>query len=511
MNRESRGLTVFQYQGRKMTYRGVPFGCPKSPAAFQRANAMAMAYGRSFGVRSNLYMDDRLCCDDANTIINQVPQNCFLTSLLCIAGGGFISLTKSDFQPKTVQEFLGLQLDTNLCQISVPIPKWIKFVKLIKNALANASITFESLEQIRGKAVSFILTNPMTRLFIRQMNQTIADALKHPKWKNNMQIVLRPKLKEELFEWIKLDFLQMRHMWRPTFNKDNLPCKVTFTDASLFAIGIKVQYQNKMYAYTEYFNENDQAKPICQKEAIAIIKMLQKCKDVLANTIIVHFCDNQNVVYAYNGLGTKNRKLNHYIVQIYKILHNLNSSLKMYWCSTRLQLADEPSRKINWNEEFIPWPRFIQICEKFQFFPDIDMMATRQNTKAKKYIAWGKPYTIPDEMTECIGIDFFAINPNEFKQQKLYIFPPKSIVTKVIIHLATYYRNHDYMLIFHAFGALPLGLENLINQGATLHQCVNREISIVPCEHILEFQDQQYAGKWNSRAKETFILLSKSL
>ena len=45
MNKESRGLTVFQYKGRHMTYRGVPFGCPKSPAAFQRANAVATAYG----------------------------------------------------------------------------------------------------------------------------------------------------------------------------------------------------------------------------------------------------------------------------------------------------------------------------------------------------------------------------------------------------------------------------------------------------------------------------------
>ena len=373
----------FRYKGKNLTYRAVPFGCPKSPAAFQRANAMAMAYGRSFGVRSNLYMDDRLCCDDSQTMINQVPKNCFLTSLLCIASGGFISLTKSDFEPKKVQEFLGLKLDTNICQISVPIHKWKKFVKLIKTALANAFITFEELEIIRGKAVSFILTNPMTKLFIRQMNQTIADSLKDPKWKNSMKIKLRPKLIEELQEWIKLDFLEMRHNWCPINNKDNQPFKVTFTDSSTFAIGIKIQYKNKIYSYTEYFNEADQAKPICQKEAIAILKMLQKCENVLANTILVHFCDNTNVCFAYKGLGTKNRPLNDIIILIYKQLHKMNSSMKLYWCSTKLQLADYPSRKVDWNEEFIPWPRFIQLCNQFKFFPDVDMMATVQNAKAK--------------------------------------------------------------------------------------------------------------------------------
>ena len=510
MNNESRGLTVFQYKGRNLTYRAVPFGCPKSPAAFQRANAMAMAYGRAFGVRSNLYMDDRLCSDCSNTMINQVPQNCFLTSMLCIASGGFISLTKSDFEPKKVQEFLGLQLDTNICQISVPLNKWTKFVKIIKQALANAFIKFEELEMIRGKAVSFILCNPMTKLFIRQMNQTIADALKEPNWKNNMIIKLRPKLKNELHEWIKLDFLEMRHQWCPVYNNDNQPFKVSFTDSSLFVIGIKIQYQNNIYSYTEYFSETDQAKPICQKEALAILKMLQKCEKVLANTTLVHFCDNTNVCFAYKGLGTKNRPLNDIIIDIYRRLHNMNSSLKMYWCSTKLQLADLPSRKIDWNEEFIPWQKFFQICKKFNFFPDIDMMATAQNTKAKQYIMWGKPYHKQSGMTSCIGTDFFAMDPKQFKEYKLYIFPPKPMTSRVAIHLAKFYENHQYMMIFHAFHNIPLGLENLINQGARLMQCAEPELSIIPCEYQLEYKGNKYAGKWNNRSKTTFILFSKS-
>ena len=510
MNKESRGLTVFKYRDSHLTYRGVPFGCPKSPAAFQRANAMAMAYGRSFGVRSNLYMDDRLCSDDQATIINQVPKNCFLTSLLCVAGGGFISLTKSDFEPKQIQEFLGLKLDTRLCQISVPIKKWTKFVKIIKQALANAYIIFETLEQIRGKAVSFILCNPMTKLFIRQMNQAIADALKSKNWKNNMPIKITSKLEEELREWIKLDFLKMRHGWQPINNTDNQPYKITFTDSSLFAIGIKIQYNNRIYSYTEYFDEIDQARPICQKEALAILRMLQKCYKVLANTILVHFCDNTNVVYAYKGLGTRNRTLNGIIVQIYKQLHKMNSSLKMYWCSTKLQLADEPSRKIDWGEEFIPWPRFIQICTKFDFFPQIDLMATRNNTKAKKYIAWGKPYNIPSELTKCIGIDFFSHDPIDIINEKLYIFPPKVLTSKVAIHLAKYYHKHRFMFIFHVMGCLPLGLENLIQREAKIFQITNENLSIIPCENQLDFDGNQYAGKWNKRTKNTFILFSKN-
>ena len=506
MNRESRGLTVFKYQNKLFTYRVVPFGCPKSPAAFQRANSIAMAYGRYFGVRSNLYMDDRLCLDNRHTIYKGVPKNCFVTSMLCIATGSFLSISKSDFEPKKVQEFLGLTLDTRTCEISVPFKKWLKFSNLIFKVWQDQKCTFETLECIRGKAVSFLLTNPMTKLFIRQMNQSIADALTQSNWSNNMQIELRPKLLEELLEWIKLDVLKMRHTWWPVLNQDHRPYKVTFTDSSLFAIGVKIQIDQKFYSYTEYFNEKDQNRPICQKEALAIIAMLRKFTTVLANTILVHFCDNTNVVHAFNGLGTKNRPLNLLITEIYKLLRQMNSTMKMYWCSTTLQLADEPSRQVNWNEEFIPWPRFNMLCEKLQIFPTVDLMATPQNTKAQQYIAWGKTYLIPEDLTQCIGCDFFSINPAGLRNDILYIFPPKILTSKVAQHLYSYYRNHKILMIFHAFMELPLGLERLIKSGAKLTQWNEDNISIIPCENTLEWLGHKYAGKWNNKSKTTYIL-----
>ena len=511
MNKESRGLTAFRYKNKILTYRVVPFGCSKSPAAFQRANAMAMAYGRHFGVRSNLYMDDRLCLDDESSIKNGVPTNCFLTSLLCVASGGFISITKSDFEPKTKQEFLGLELDTQACVIAVPKHKWEKFKKLILEILNKGECTFEMLEIIRGKCVSFILTNPMTKLFIRYMNQTIADALKTKNWRNSMIIKLRPELQTELLEWIKLDFLQMKNSWWPIKNKDNRPYKVCFTDSSLFAIGIKVQYDNKFYQYTEYFSESEQNLPICQKEAIAIYKMLIKCKNVLANTIIVHFCDNTNVVHGFNGLGSRNRPMNEWIIKIYKMLRMMNSTMKMYWCSTHLQLADQPSRVLDMNEEFLPWPRFIQLCKTFQITPTIDLMASRNNTKANLYVAWGKTYKIPEDHTKCIGSDFFAFCPKLYKDEIMYIFPPKPMTTRVAIYLATFYQEYQFIFIFHSFMELPLGLENLIKQGAKLIEWDEPKLTIIPSEHKLEFHNQTYAGKWNERNKITYILLNNIL
>ena len=123
---------------------------------------------------------------------------------------------------------------------------------------------------------------------------------------------------------------------------------------------------------------------------------------------------------------------------------------------------------------------------------------------------WGKPYHEQSGMTTCIGTDFFSIDSKTIEQYKLYIFPPKQLVSKVAIHLAQYYKNHQYMMIFHAFSNIPLGLENIINQKARILQIEEKELTIIPCENQLEFQGDIYAGKWNNRSKTTFILFSKN-
>ena len=94
--------------------------------------------------------------DNKETLINGVPRNSFVTAALVIAKGGFISLEKSDFDPKHAQEFLGLHLDTKNCIISVPQAKWNRFKTMLQKFLEANACTFKELEQLRGKCVSFI-------------------------------------------------------------------------------------------------------------------------------------------------------------------------------------------------------------------------------------------------------------------------------------------------------------------------------------------------------------------
>ena len=389
LSKESRKLTAFSYRGKLFAYRVSPFGSPKIPAVFQRANMVPVNYSRTLGARVSLYLDDRITLDQPDNVINGVGLSSFITSCMSICAGGFISIEKSDFQPKHVQQFLGLLLDSKEGTISVPESKWKDFRDTIVLFLQRGWCTFKELEQLRGKAVSFLLTNPMTKLFIRVMNSVIARMNKQ-KARASTKIKLSSDLRKELEEWIKLDHLQMKHQWINIFDIDQPPHRITFTDASSFSAAAVIFDGNcEAWHFQRMFTEEQQKTPIYHKEALAILWMLEEFEDELSNKMVFHFCDNESVCGAFKALGSKTALMNAPILAIYEKLHKMKSTLKMFWISTKYQIADEKSRTIEWNEEYLPSLYFHRLCRHQRFFPKVDVMATAANTKCDSYITLG--------------------------------------------------------------------------------------------------------------------------
>ena len=370
-------------------YSVSPFGSPKIPAVFQRANKIPVNYSRLLGARVSLYLDDRITLDRPEDVVNGIAISAFIVACASICVGGFISMEKSDFEPKHAQQFLGLNLDTKTGTISVPEHKWKIFRDTIRLFLSQNQCTFKELEKLRGKAVSFILTNPMTKLFIRQMNATIARLNKN-KAKAHTVITFDDALRAELEEWIKLDHLKMSHVWANVFDTEKPPNRITFTDASSFsAAAVVFDGDNQAWHFQRMFTEKVQPLPIYYKEALAILWMLIEFEEELSNKILYHFCDNESVCGAFNSLGSATELMNTPILAIYKQLHKMNSTMKMFWISTKLQIADEKSRTVEWNEEYLPQIFFNRLCQQENFFPTVDAMATEANTKCEKYVTLG--------------------------------------------------------------------------------------------------------------------------
>ena len=182
----------------------------------------------------------------------------------------------------------------------------------------------------------------------------------------------------------------MTHKWANIFNVEDPPNRITFTDASSFsAAAVIFDGDSQAWHFQKMFEEAMQPLPIYHKEAIAIYWMLLEFEEELSNKIIFHFCDNESVVGAFNALGSGKDLMNDPIRLIYRKLHEMNSTMKMFWISTKLQIADAKSRQIDWNEEYLPQFHFHKICRQNKFFPQVDVMATLANTKCPSYITLG--------------------------------------------------------------------------------------------------------------------------
>ena len=176
----------------------------------------------------------------------------------------------------------------------------------------------------------------------------------------------------------------------------------------------------------------------------------------------------------------------------------------MYWINTKDQLADGPSRYVDWNEEFIPSSIFAKVCANLNICPTIDVFASKANTKCKRWINFGL-----EGDDNCLGYDFFSMNPLDLENEFLWAFPPKNIVNLAATHLFRYYKKNEFAFMFHSFGEWPAGISSLIEMGGRVFDIPNFPISIVPAEFQLHFEGQLFYGFWNSKIKGTKIVVYK--
>ena len=287
-----------------------------------------------------------------------------------------------------------------------------------------------------------------------------------------------------------------------TDEDDLLPNKLAFTDASSFSASALIFLDSDEIEVKQwFFDESTQQEPIYMKEAFAILWMLQDYGQFLSAKRIIHFCDNQVVVLTYNSLGSKVERLQSVIKLIYLELEKMGSKLILYWIDTENQLADAASRHIDYNEEFVPSILYRQLCRQLQVQPTLDAMASKANRKCQKWINFGL-----DSDPSCIAFNFFSVDPKSLINEILWIFPPKNLIQQTMAHLARYFKNHRFLLVFHSFGESPMGLPALLQLGGKITTFSRFPATIVPAEKKLVFENQEFWGIWNQKVRATKIL-----
>ena len=121
--------------------------------------------------------------------------------------------------------------------------------------------------------------------------------------------------------------------------------------------------------------------------------------------------------------GTHSKELNKTVKSIWKWCESRNLWIfASYIRSKDNAIADFESRRLEPETEYELSPKAFQKLSKVFGVPDIDLFASRANSKCEAYVSWKKD---PDS----IAIDAFTLNWNKYY---FYAFPPFTLILKVL-------------------------------------------------------------------------------
>ena len=229
------------------------------------------------------------------------------------------------------------------------------------------------------------------------------------------------------------------------------------------------------------FTEDMEKDSIAIKEARAIWYSLLHFKDLIKNSVIIFYCDNQSVCWSFTKEMSRNRKLNELIIAIVRLTKRLGISFDVVWTPTLYQLADKPSREISLNEEYLPHAAFRELERVAGFKCTIDCMASDTNAKCTKYLKWRDDNI---NYKSCVGLDFLMTPPGLFKGQKIYCFPPKNAMARAADHLLHFFKDLKFIFVFHQFDEIPLSVVRLLSLESTrLVRLTNGQpVTFIPSE-----------------------------
>ena len=447
MDEMSQDFTHFNWGNHIFKYKAACFGLGMVPANFQLANYCAVNMLRKMGIAIFLYLDDRFIIekrisrDTIRKILNksQGPRNAIISILLVTALGGFISKAKSTPICTQELEFLGVLINSKQETIEIPEYKWEKLQNKIDYILSKKIVFFKWLEECRGYMCSLIMVVKNMQLYIRISTQMLTQSDKE----DNPWITVTAELRTELLVWKNQGSQHIQRV-RKWFDHEKIVIEQKiYTDASGYAMGWYTSDDQE--SFSAYWKGKDAEVQIAVKEALAILYYVEHHTAKLQNRRTVFMCDNQAVCEAFE-MGSRDKTLNEVITKINMKAVSLNLHLCIQWVSTKLQLADEPSRILDLNEETIRTEVLEHLIKKFKIRPNLDGMATFYNRQCERYIS-----RTPETFAE--HVDFFSYKPT--KSDILYIFPPKNIVNFTVPKILKVYNKNNYILIYHEFGEVP--------------------------------------------------------
>lgn len=400
----------FNYNGKLYEFNCLPFGLSTAPYVFTKILKPIMEYLRHRNLISVIYLDDIFCVGrDFNDCNNNVHKTCSLLQTL----GFLINKEKSCLTPNTQCKFLGFIFNSHKMILELPIDKKEKIKSFVRNFLHIRKCKLRDFARLIG-----LLISACPAIRFGWMHTKLFEQLKYRSLLKNdsyNQILSIPNyIREDLYWWLN----NVNIGYSPI--RANNYVKEIFTDASTTGWGA---FCNGDESYG-HWRENETKLHINQLELKAAFFGLKVFASDCSDCELLLRIDNITAISCINRMGS---------VQ-YAHLNNEARDL-WEWCERRgiTVFASYINTKDNQEADLLSRKKFKEteweLCnyayEKIKQklgTPDIDLFASRCNSKCAKYVTWKNE---PDAW----AIDAFTIT---WTSLNFYAFPPFSMILKVI-------------------------------------------------------------------------------
>lgn len=401
----------FEFQEKVYEFNCLPFGLNTAPLVFTKLMKPVMEHLRLHGWLSTIFLDDILLIDKT---YSQCERNVKTTIDLLKNLGFLINYEKSSIIPKTSCKFLGFVLNMDSFCLQLPQDKINKVLREIENIYSIDSCKIRDFAKFIGLLTSICPAIEYgwlhTKIFERQ------KFLKLSSHKNYDKIMKLDKklLNEDLHWWFNNVDKRVCPIRPPLYDIE------IFSDASLTGWG--ASYNNEKA--NGFWTDIEKTYHINVLELLAVLFALNTFAKHYNNTQILLRVDNTTAISCINRMGSIQYPHLHEIARkIWEFCEQRNLFIfASYIRSSDNTIADFESRRSQNDTEWeLASYAFLQIVTAFGA-PEIDLFATRSNSKCDKYVSWkADPYAV------CI--DAFTI---KWSDLYFYAFPPFAIILKTL-------------------------------------------------------------------------------
>nr|XP_046491856.1 uncharacterized protein LOC124223672 [Neodiprion pinetum] len=368
VGKKCRKFLRFSFEGQLYEFTCLPFGLSSAPRVFTKVIKPVLNWLRSRGFLSVAYLDDILCIgDNYKSCLDNVKSTVDIFESL----GFIVNNRKSNLTPSTQCKFLGFILNSENLTLELPQEKRDRTRKLIVLFSSKKVCKIRDFAHFIGIITSCCPAIKYGWLYSKNFERAKYLSLLVNEGNYEAQMLL-PEWLQEDFAWWKVNItLAVNPVRKFKFQKE------IFSDASTTGWGA---FCNGNTAHG-FWKSSEINLHINCLELIATFMALKCFARDLSNCELLLRIDNTTAISYVNRMGG---------VQY----PGLNKVSKDIWRC---------------------------MIERSFGVPEIDLFASRSNTKCIKFCAWQRD-------PEAQAIDAFTLN---WSQWRFYAFPPFALILRV--------------------------------------------------------------------------------